>query len=127
MLLDKVVKAGWEGLVIKQPKMLWSATKTRTDAFIKAKKYPTYDLEVVDVNLGEGKYSGAVGSLILADATGRIVGSVGTGLSDSDRYDMDFIGQVVEIKCERISPDGMLIQPVYLHTREPKCLDTISV
>ncbi len=127
-LMDAVVKGGYEGLVLKQNDMKWNNSGKRTAAMYKYKRLATYDLRVTDVEYGEGRLEGMIGSLLLADGSGKFVGKVGTGLTDADRLlpDAYYIGKVVEVKCERISPDGMLVQPVFLTFREEKELDVLS-
>lgn len=125
--ISSKVKDGWEGLVLKQPSMLWRASASRKVDFVKYKKLVTYDLKVTDVEEGEGRLEGLIGALVLSDASDRVVCRVGTGFSDSDReYDNDYINKIVEVKCERISPDGQLVQPVFLGVRQDKVCGDID-
>ena len=69
--------------------------------------------------LGEGKYEGKIGALILIDSEDREV-RVGSGLSDEQRSKtkMHYYGQVIEIEYERI--DSTYIQPIFKCIRDDK-------
>lgn len=120
---DKVSEDGWEGLIVRDPDHHYLEGKRIKDYF-RMKKIHTYDLKCIEETEGEGRLEGMMGSLVLEDATGRIVCSVGTGFTDQDRM-QDWIGKIIEVKCERISKDGILVMPRYVAVRENKELDTI--
>ncbi len=115
---------GWEGLIVRDPDHEWVDGK-RLKTFYRLKKVHTYDLKCIGSTEGEGRLEGMMGALILVDATGREVCSVGTGFTDADRR-MEYEGKIIEVKCERISKDGILVMPRYVAIREPKELDTIT-
>lgn len=117
-LLKHVTANGWEGLVLKSPSHIWNNSGKRDRSFMKAKIPKEFDLEVIGVVEGKNEKEGMVGSLVLADATGREVGKVGSGLTyklSKEAY--NWVGDIVEVKCEKISKDGILIQPVFLYHR----------
>ena len=74
---------------------------------------------------GEGKYKGMIGSLVLQDASGRIV-SVGSGLSDAYRSkaSIAYIGKVIEIEYEQIL--DTYIQPTFVTVRLDKTKEEID-
>lgn len=112
LLLHKVVKAGYEGLMLKSPDWIWKSTKSRTVNLVKYKKRPTVDLLVIGATEGTKKYTGMIGSLRLRDSMGRVV-DVGSGISDEQRH-LDpsyFIGKVVEVFYEQIM--DTYIQPTF--------------
>ena len=126
MFLNKVVEAGYEGIVSIDFDHRWAATKSRKWTAIKWKKRPTADLLCTGTTEGEGKYEGQIGALLLVDSMGRSV-SVGSGLSDSDRAmdSEEFVGKVVEIEYEQIT-NCSYIQPTFVRVREDKRVEEID-
>ena len=124
-LMANLKSGGWEGLVLRKPDSFWLGTGKRNLDCLKLKHMETYDLRVVSEVPGTRRLTGKMGSLMLEDAEGRYVGSVGTGFDDSERVVGKYIGKVIEVKCERVSKDRVLIQPVFVSVREEKELDTI--
>lgn len=110
--LDKVVKHGYEGIMLKSPDWLWKDTKSRTVDCVKYKKRPTADLICIGFTEGTGKYEGMIGSLRMRDSKWREV-DTGSGMSDEDRVqDPDyFIGKVLEVEYEQIM--DTYIQPTF--------------
>jgi ATP-dependent DNA ligase len=119
MFLDKVTKAGYEGIVSVDYFHKWKATSSRRWEAIKWKKRPTADLLCVGVKEGEGKYDGMIGSLLLTDKEGLSV-YVGSGLTDEDRLKAPehFINKVVEIEYEQKM--DTYIQPTFIRIRDDK-------
>ena len=113
-----LVKDGWEGVFAKAEYHVLAPGK-RVNSAIKIKYRKTVDLKCIDVEDGEGKYTGMIGSLVLTDSKGRVV-RVGAGLSDSDRsLPIDyFIGKIIEIEYEQII--DTYIQPTYIGVRNDK-------
>ena len=113
-----LLRTGWEGSMLVEPDSLYEMGK-RVNHSIKLKGRKTADLLCIDTELGEGKYMGLIGSLVLEDSEGRRV-SVGSGLSDSDRlYHEDYyIGKVIEISYEQIM--DTYIQPTFIRIRDDK-------
>lgn len=112
----KMSKDGYEGMFCKHPTHVYSPGKRVNDA-IKLKPRPTADLLCVDIEWGDGKYSGMIGSLVLRDKSYRFV-KVGSGLSDDDRLKEPdhYIGRVIEIGYEQIMDTYQ--QPTYVGLRE---------
>jgi ATP-dependent DNA ligase len=116
--LPEVTKAGYEGIYLKHIKHMYRPGKRVNDA-VKLKGRPTADLICIDVLEGEGKYEGMIGSLVLADKSGRVV-KVGSGLDDSDRTKDKayFLDKIIEIEYEQII--DTYIQPTYVCIRDDK-------
>ena len=97
----------------------------RVNHSIKLKYRPTADLLCIDVEQGEGKYTGMIGSLVLQDMTGRVV-KVGSGLSDFDRTMLSghFINSIIEIEYEQIM--DTYIQPTFIRVRDDKTKEEID-
>lgn len=102
-LLDTIVTIGGEGLMINLNDAPYQ--HKRTDQLLKMKKYYTMDMEVKDFEWGNGKYEGQIGAIIVEAKlqNGDIVTcSVGSGLSDEQRFDWainpeHILGKIVEI------------------------------
>jgi hypothetical protein len=123
--LKFVVSLGYEGLMLKDPEWYWKDTKSRTVQLAKYKKRPTADLLCVGTTRGEGKYEGMIGALVLQDKQGRTV-SVGSGLSDEDRSELNsyFLREVIEIEYEQII--DTYIQPTFIQVRHDKTKEDID-
>lgn len=106
-LYNEQVKIGREGLVIHD---------LGADIYYKVKPKATYDVIVLDVVMGKGKYSGQIGSLV----TER--GNVGSGLSDYERNCsfFEFIGETIEVECMSLTPNGKFRHPRFIRIRWDK-------
>lgn len=125
-LLDDIVKSGGEGLMINTSSGLY--VPKRTNDLLKLKQVQTMDMEVIDIEYGSGKYECAVGNLI-CEATlpngSRITCSVGTGLSDEQRfkwamYPQSILGKVVEIAYFSLSQSKDMIGTTTYSLRFPR-------
>lgn len=114
----EVVNEGWEGVMLMKPDEYYHMGK-RVNHAIKIKYRPTADLLCIDIEPGEGKYEGMIGSLVLSDKDGRVV-KVGSGLDDIQRgwHEDNFIDKVIEIEYEQIM--DTYIQPTFVCIREDK-------
>jgi len=123
--MSSVLRRGYEGLVLKQPDMIWRNTRSRTLAFVKYKKRPSADLLCIEEIPGDtAKTAGVIGSLKLQDSAGRIV-QVGSGMSDYDRERFGaYEGSVVEIEYEQLM--DTYIQPTFICIREDKDIKDID-
>ena len=98
----------------------------RSKNLIKVKKFYTYDLEVVDVEEGDGRNKGTLGALVVKYKDNTV--NVGSGFTDEERKDFwenreDIIGRVIEVKYKEITTDkktGLesLQFPVFCSLRE---------
>lgn len=80
----------------------------RSKNLIKVKKFYTYDLEVVDVEEGDGRNKGTLGALVVKYKDNTV--NVGSGFTDEERKDFwenreDIIGRVIEVKYKEITTD----------------------
>ena len=105
-LLQKVNNSGYEGLVLRQK-----------DAWIKVKPEETYDVEVLSMGEGKGKYKGALGFFRTP------MGKVGTGFTDEERkkyWAGGFTGSCIEVGCMSLTPDGKFRHPRFIRERFDK-------
>lgn len=80
----------------------------RSKNLIKVKKFYTYDLEVVDVEEGDGRNKGTLGALVVKYKDNTV--NVGSGFTDGERKHFwknkdDIIGRVIEVKYKEITTD----------------------
>lgn len=105
---DRVLAAGYEGLILKSWQHLY--TFKRSKDWIKLKAVETADLMCVDWQEGEGKYEGMIGALICQGQINdkQIWVKVGSGLSDADRIQSteEYIGKMIEVKYNTLIQDS---------------------
>ena len=85
-LIDHTKNTGKEGVIVTS----WTKPELHNPR-VKIKHIDTYNLRVVGMEEEHdihGKPKGSMGALILADATGKIVGKMGTGFTRDMRIDM---------------------------------------
>lgn len=110
--LHSICNMGGEGLMIN----LASATYShkRTDQLLKFKQVQSMDMRVIDIQEGNGKYTGMVGAIWCEchreDGT-IVTASVGSGLSDEQRLEWalhpnNILGKIVEIQYFSLSQDS---------------------
>lgn len=112
----------YEGIVYRH------ATDTKAPTY-KVKNWHDYDLRVKRVIGGAGRLSDSVGALQLEDAAGRIVGNVGSGLSDMLRKKFSndpqaIIGKIVKVKSMKPLIDK-LRAPVFMGLSDKTTADKL--
>jgi DNA ligase-1 len=126
------VAAGYEGIMIKDPRATYR-TK-RTDAWLKIKPWIVVDLQVVAVEPGkpESRFAHTLGGLLCRgkDQERLVEVTVGGGFSEQQRDEIwtnreSVIGRVVEVKGDALtqSQDGgawSLRFPVFVGFRHDK-------
>ena len=103
----KALAQGYEGLVLHGEKTL------------KIKPVETYDLEIIDLEEGEGELKGTVGTIITP------ICRVGAGIPRKIRNAMwedPPIGQIVEVACMGKTENGSLRQPRFVRLRPDKAV-----
>lgn len=98
-LYNSAIERGLEGIILKDPKMVWENKRSKRS--IKFKAENDADLLVVDIQMGSigSKYEGMIGALSCETSDGKIKVNVGTGLSDADRSRplTDWLGKIVQV------------------------------
>ncbi len=124
---DKVLKQGYEGLIVKPYKHLY--TFKRSKDWIKLKAIKDCDLKCTDIKYGTGKYEGQIGSLICEGTVEglNVTVDVGTGLSDMQRRKpiCEYLNKTIEIKYNEVIQDSKtgkwsLFLPRFIQIREDK-------
>lgn len=116
---------GGEGVVYRDFFAGYMAGK-RNSTMVKIKKAVSFDLKVIAVKEGTGKYKGSTGYLICQDRKGKKV-KVGSGLTDEQRqtwwspwgYD-EIVGKIVQIDAMAVSSKGILREPRFKGIRHDK-------
>jgi DNA ligase-1 len=127
----EVLKKGGEGLILKNPKSLYQWRRSKS--WLKMKPVETFDLRIVEVLRGSGKFSTTCGSLHLkgSDENGKKIDTnMGSGLSDADRNFFwknreSVKGKTIEVECQEMTKAKnadvwSLRFPVYLRMRADK-------
>jgi ATP-dependent DNA ligase len=113
---DLEIKAGREGLVVKDPNALWEGK--RTSSMIKLKEIIDCDLRVIGWEEGTGRNKGRMGNLIVATDCGRLKTAVGTGFSDKQRdkiTEENSMGRILALQYnEIIKPKDSDIYSLFL-------------
>ncbi len=105
-LFKKYHSLGYEGLILKQ-----------NEKRLKVKNSETFDVEVLGIFEGEGRLKGMLGGFITS------MGNVGSGLNDVERFayfTQNMIGEIIEVECMELTPDGKFRHPRFVRRREDK-------
>lgn len=128
---DYMIEKGCEGVVAREEFSSYQAGK-RNKSMIKVKKGVSFDLKVVALEEGEGKYKCHCGKLVCEDSKGIKV-RVGSGLTDEQRKlwwsahgSSEILGKIVQIDAMAVSTKGVLREPRFKGIRTDKVeVDTI--
>lgn len=112
-ILDELGRAqslGYEGVVLRQK-----------DRWIKVKPEETHDVVITGFCEGGGKHLGRLGFVTTTQ------GDVGSGFSEEERVALwaeaeagTLIGQMIEVSCMMLTPDGMFRHPRFVRMRPDK-------
>jgi len=102
-IFNDYLELGKEGVILKDPNSHWEAK--RSNSFIKMKAEKTCELKVTGTVEGTGKYQGMLGALTCETECGKLVTSVGSGFSDSQRKANWEIGSIIEVKYNEVIQD----------------------
>lgn len=112
---------GYEGAVVKPLEGTYQ--RKRSHNWLKIKDEITFDVRILRVFEGTGKYVGMAGG-VYVDFEGVEV-SVGGGFSDKQRADFwnlqsEVIGRLIEVAAHEVTPDGSLRHPRFIRFRDDK-------
>lgn len=111
------IEDGFEGSVYKRLGSQYQFC--RTGDWLKRKTVETYDLPVLRMEEGTGKYTGMCGALVV-DFNGKPV-HIGSGMTDKNRIEFwKKMPSVVEVTLQGITPDGSLRHGRFKRVREDK-------
>ena len=120
-LHDKYVANGYEGAMVKDLDAPYKFG--RGPEVMKLKAFHDVDLKVERLIEGTGKHSGKLGSIVVNYHGVEV--QVGSGLSDDLRdtiwADPDrFIGRIIEVRYQEVTPDGSLRFPTFVCFRNDR-------
>ena len=124
-LFQRYFDKGEEGIILKDLESVWENKRSRKQ--IKFKGELECDLKIVGLEAGSGKYQGKLGSLLCESADGVVKVSVGSGLTDAHRTDLnatEVIGRICAVKYNaRIKAktgQESLFLPIFIEIRDDK-------
>ncbi len=117
--LEKVVKAGGEGLMLHRAGALYKVG--RSDDLLKVKQFEDAEATVIAHSAGKGKHKGRLGALVVRTADG-LEFKIGTGFSDHERENPVKIGCQVTYKFYGLTGRGVPRFASFLRqfARDPK-------
>ncbi len=120
-LHNHYVAKGYEGAMIKDPTAPYSFK--RDWSVMKLKAFHDVDLEIKQLLEGTGKHAGKLGSFVVEYRGVEV--QVGSGLTDALREKIwenpqAFVGRVIEVRYQEITPDGSLRFPTFVCFRNDR-------
>lgn len=117
-----VADGGYDGGILRDPNGTWKAGNGTDGEIIKVKAAVTYDLRVLDVEEGKGKYKGTLGALVCQGPVGTVKVS---GMTDEQRAawwanSSQIVGQIIEVQCLGLTGTGSLREPRFKGVRFDK-------
>ncbi|MHA6903318.1 ATP-dependent DNA ligase (plasmid) [Ralstonia syzygii subsp. celebesensis] len=117
-----VEQGGYDGLILRDPFAIWTRGSGTGGEILKVKNTETFDLRVIGVEEGKGKYAGTLGALVLRGPKGPVTCS---GMSDEQRNQWWaepslIVGQIVEVAALGFTVKGSLREPRFKGIRHDK-------
>ncbi|MGL1932814.1 MAG: DNA ligase [Desulfotalea sp.] len=94
-LLSQITAAGGEGIMLHLANSKWQPG--RSNHILKVKEYYDAEAVILEHNIGKGKYSDMLGSILVKNNEGKIF-KIGTGFSDEERKKPPKIGSIITYK-----------------------------
>ncbi|MBC8325929.1 MAG: DNA ligase [Verrucomicrobia subdivision 3 bacterium] len=111
---DRIVKAGGEGLMIREPESIYEGKRSGT--LLKVKTHEDAEATVIGHKPGKGKFTGMLGSLRVRAKDGREF-SIGTGFTNAQRKNPPPIGAVVTYRYRGLTKNGLPRFPSFWRLR----------
>lgn len=112
--LQRIEKLGGEGLIVRNPKALYTAG--RSSEILKVKNYRDAEATVVAHLPGKGRNRGRLGALLVELADGTRF-KIGSGFSDSERETPPPLGSIITFKHYGTYQSGIPKFPSFLRIR----------
>jgi DNA ligase-1 len=115
------VQEGYEGVMIKDPTAPYKFG--RSYGVMKLKNFHDADLAIKGFAEGTGRHVGKLGAVVVSYQGVNV--QVGSGFSDELREQIwndksSFVGRIIEIRYQEITPDGSLRFPTFVCFRNDK-------
>jgi DNA ligase-1 len=114
-MLDEVVAAGGEGLMLHRAEAGYSSG--RNGDLLKLKPYLDREAKVVARIPGKGRNVGRMGALLVEDENGGRF-RIGSGFNDAERENPPPVGSLVTYRYRGLTASGLPRFPVYMRVRE---------
>ena len=120
-LHDKFVALGFEGAMVKDPTAAYKFG--RGYEVMKMKDFHDVDLIIEGLDEGTGKHAGRLGAVVVSYKGTEV--KVGSGFSDEVREQVwndpaGFIGRMIEVRYQEVTPDGSLRFPTFVCFRNDR-------
>ena len=112
----QIVAKGGEGAVAREPNAPYE--RKRSKNALKYKKFKDAECVVVAHKVGQGKFSGLLGSVVCENLSDKKRFKIGSGFSDKERANPPKIGSVITYKYQNLTAKGLPRFPVFLRVRE---------
>jgi DNA ligase-1 len=113
--LQRVEKAGGEGLMLRQPGSAYEGGRSGT--LLKVKSFLDAEATVLGHQPGRGKFRGVMGALLVSLRDGTEF-AVGTGFSDYERANPPPVGSVITFRYQELSQAGVPRFPSFVRIAE---------
>ena len=113
--VDKVLAAGGEGAMLREPASYYE--KKRSATLLKVKRFHDLEARVTGHVPGKGKHLGRLGALSCLAPNGAAF-EVGTGFTDAERHEPPAVGASVTVRFQELTKDGVPRFPVYVAVRD---------
>jgi ATP-dependent DNA ligase len=124
-IFEQYLADGKEGIILKDGNGVWEDKRSKGQ--IKFKGELECDLKIVGLEEGSGKYQGKLGALLVESSDGILKVSVGSGLTDADRINLNsttILGKVISVKynarIKNKQGEESLFLPIFIELREDK-------
>ena len=113
---EAVIAKGGEGVVVREPNAPYE--RKRSKNALKYKKFKDAECVVVAHKVGQGKFSGLLGSVVCENLSDKKRFKIGSGFSDKEHANPPKIGSVITYKYQNLTAKGLSRFPVFLRVRE---------
>ena len=113
---EAVIAKSGEGAVVREPNAAYE--RGRSQNVLKYKKFNDAECVVVAHKVGQGKFSGLLGSVVCENLSDKKRFKIGSGFSDKERANPPKIGSVITYKYQNLTAKGLPRFPVFLRVRE---------
>ena len=113
---ESIIAKGGEGAVVREPNAAYD--RGRSQNVLKYKKFNDAECVVVAHKVGQGKFSGLLGSVVCENLSNKKRFKIGSGFSDKERANPPKIGSVITYKYQNLTAKGLPRFPVFLRVRE---------
>lgn len=120
-LHNTFVSNGYEGAMVKTIDSPYNFG--RSYDIMKVKEFHDVDLYIESIEEGSGRHAGRAGAVVV-DFKGTKV-KIGSGFSDDERINIwndqdSFIGRMIEVRYQEVTPDGSLRFPTFVCFRNDR-------